>query len=193
MPCENSPSSPISWTINWARYDHNLFSKTKNICILFFVNFDSKSYFDIPKLPKIEVSLFFQTLDCQLHLQNLSMQEMMKAIARDLMKSTLVNLIFHHERYHQRWRKHGAIYCLHCVHCLQCLHCSYFSKCFTLLKQQHVWPYILLCEVRTPLQEWADGLLSKMLEWSGLGDTPQSVMNTRAPVVLTNRNGLLYY
>ena len=35
-------------------------------------------------------------------------------------------------------------------------------------------------------------LLSKMLsgvEWSGVGDTPQTVMTTRAPAVLKTKNG----
>ena len=42
-------------------------------------------------------------------------------------------------------------------------------------------PYILLGKVRT-LLEWADELLSKMLDW--MDDIPD--MTTRAPEVLTN-------
>ena len=40
-----------------------------------------------------------------------------------------------------------------------------------------VYLYILIGKVRT-LMEWADVLLSKMLDWTGLGDI-------RAPAVLT--------
>ena len=49
------------------------------------------------------------------------------------------------------------------IHCLPFL---YYSNCFsfTLLKKEHVCLYILLGKVRT-LLEWANRLLSKILEW----------------------------
>ena len=55
------------------------------------------------------------------------------------------------------------------------------SKSLSLPLQLCVCPYILLGKVRT-LLEWADELLSKMLDW--MDDIPD--MTTRAPEVLTN-------
>ena len=54
-----------------------------------------------------------------------------------------------------------------------------------------LYAYILLGKVRT-LLEWADGLLSKMLELvtgvDGWMDTPYTVMTTRVPAVLKIAN-----
>ena len=81
------------------------------------------------------------------------------------------------KKYHQRWRWHRAIDCLHCWHCWHCWpcwhglhcwccwycwHCWHCWNCFTLLKHLHACLYILLGKFRT-LLEWDNEEVSKRL------------------------------
>ena len=65
----------------------------------------------------------------------------------------------------------GGSTALHYLHCWHCLHCLYYSKCFSLLKQWHVCPYILLGKVRTQL-EMVDAHYKQKVGWMGDGWYP---------------------